>query len=114
MVRELAYTGRRFSAKEALEYGLVNSIFDSQDEMIDHAESVAAEIANKSPLAISGIKEVINYNRDHSIEASLNYVALWNTAMNFTDDMKEAFKSQLEEKDPKFEKILKKTKYLED
>ena len=114
LVRELAYTGRRFSAKEALEYGLVNSIFDSQDEMIDHSESVAAEIANKSPLAISGIKEVINYNRDHSIEESLNYVALWNTAMNFKDDMKEAFKSQLEEKDPQFEKILKKTKYLED
>ena len=34
--------------------------------------------------------------------------------MNFSDDMKEAFKSQLEEKDPQFEKILKKTKYLED
>ena len=114
VVRELAFTGRRFSAKEALEYGLVNSVFDSQNDMIDHAESVATEIANKSPLAISGIKEVINYNRDHSIEESLNYVALWNTAMNFTDDMKEAFKSQLEEKDPQFEKILKKTKYLED
>ncbi len=114
VVRELAYTGRRFSAKEALDYGLVNSVFDSQDEMIDHAESVAGEIANKSPLAITGIKEIINYNRDHSIEESLNYVALWNTAMNFSDDMKEAFKSQLEEKDPQFENILKKTKYLDD
>ena len=93
IVRELAFTGRRFSAKEALGYGLVNAVFDNQDEMIAHTESVANEIANKSPLAISGIKEVINYNRDHSIEESLNYVALWNSAMNYADDMKETFKS---------------------
>ena len=114
IVRELAFTGRRFSAKEAFEYGLINSIFDTQDQMIDHAESVAKEIASKSPLAISGIKEVMNYNRDHSIEESLNYVALWNAAMNYTDDMKEAFKSQLEKRDPEFEKLIKKKKYLED
>ncbi len=114
IVRELAFTGRRFSAKEALGYGLVNAVFDNQDEMIAHTESVANEIANKSPLAISGIKEVINYNRDHSIEESLNYVALWNSAMNYADDMKETFKSQLEKKDPEFEQLIKKKKYLED
>ena len=85
IVRELAFTGRRFSAKEAFEYGLINSIFDNQEQMIDHVESVADEIASKSPLAISGIKEVMNYNRDHSIEESLNYVALWNSAMNYAD-----------------------------
>jgi len=114
IVRELAFTGRRFSAKEAFEYGLINSIFDTQDQMIDHVKSVADEIASKSPLAISGIKEVMNYNRDHSIEESLNYVALWNSAMNYADDMTEAFKSQLEKRDPKFEKLIKKKKYLED
>ncbi len=114
VVRELAFTGRRFSADEALDYGLLNSVFDSQDDMIDHAESVAKEIANKSPLAISGIKEVMNYSRDHSIEESLNHVALWNAAMNFADDMKEAFSSQVKQKDPEFQKLLKKKKYLED
>ena len=114
IVRELAFTGRRFSAKEAFEYGLINSIFDTQDQMIDHVKSVADEIASKSPLAISGIKEVMNYNRDHSIEESLNYVALWNSAMNYADDMTEAFKSQLEKRDPEFEKLIKKKKYLED
>ena len=43
----------------------------------------------------------MNYNRDHSIEESLNYVALWNSAMNYEDDMKEDFKSQLEKRETK-------------
>ena len=65
-------------------------------------------------LAISGIKEVLNYNRDHTIEESLNYTALWNAAMNFSDDMIEAFKSKTEKRGPDFQGLVKKGKYLED
>ena len=59
--------------------------------MLNHAMDMAREIASKSPLAISGIKEVINYSRDHSVDESLNYVALWNAAMKYEDDLKETF-----------------------
>jgi len=114
IVRELAYTGRRFSADEALKYGLINAVFDTPDAVIEHALSVAHEIADKAPLAISGIKEVLNYNRDHTVEESLNYNALWNAAMNFSDDMMEAFKSKTEKRDPDFQDLVKKGKYLED
>ena len=34
LVRELAYTGRRFMPEEALNHGLVNSIFETQEKMI--------------------------------------------------------------------------------
>lgn len=114
ILRELAYTGRRFSADESLKYGLVNAVFDTPDAVIEHALSVAHEIADKAPLAISGIKEVLNYNRDHTVEESLNYNALWNAAMNFSDDMMEAFKSKTEKRDPDFQDLVKKGKYLED
>jgi len=114
ILRELAYTGRRFSADEGLKYGLVNAVFDTPDAVIEHALSVAREIADKAPLAISGIKEVLNYNRDHTVEESLNYNALWNAAMNFSDDMMEAFKSKTEKRDPDFQDLVKKGKYLED
>ena len=114
ILRELAYTGRRFSADESLKYGLVNAVFDTPDAVIEQALAVAREIADKAPLAISGIKEVLNYNRDHTIEESLNYTALWNTAMNFSDDMIEAFKSKTEKRDPDFQDLVKKRKYLED
>ena len=114
ILRELAYTGRRFSADESLKYGLVNAVFDTPDAVIEHALAVAREIADKAPLAISGIKEVLNYNRDHTVEESLNYNALWNTAMNFSDDMMEAFKSKTEKRDSDFQDLVKKGKYLED
>ena len=114
ILRELAYTGRRFSADESMKYGLVNAVFDTPDAVIEQALAVAREIADKAPLAISGIKEVLNYNRDHTVEESLNYNALWNAAMNFSDDMMEAFKSKTEKRDPDFQDLVKKGKYLED
>ena len=114
ILRELAFTGRKLSADEGLKYGLVNAVFDTPDAVIEHALSVAHEIADKAPLAISGIKEVLNYNRDHTVEESLNYNALWNAAMNFSDDMIEAFKSKTEKRDPDFQDLVKKGKYLED
>ena len=114
ILRELAFTGRKLSADEGLKYGLVNAVFDTPDAVIEYALSVAHEIADKAPLAISGIKEVLNYNRDHTVEESLNYNALWNAAMNFSDDMMEAFKSKTEKRDPDFQDLVKKGKYLED
>jgi len=114
IVRELAYTGRRFSADEALRYGLINAVFDTHEAVIDHALSVAREIADKAPLAVTGAKEILNYNRDHTVEESLNYTALWNSAMNFSDDMMEAFKSKTEKRDPDFQGLVEKRKYFED
>ena len=114
ILRELAFTGRKLSADEGLKYGLVNAVFDTPDAVIEHALSVAHEIADKAPLAISGTKEVLNYNRDHTVEESLNYNALWNAAMDFSDDMMEAFKSKTEKRDPDFQDLVKKGKYLED
>ena len=114
IVRELAYTGRRFSADEALRYGLINAVFDTHETVIDHALNVAREIADKAPLALTGTKEILNYNRDHTVEESLNYAALWNSAMNFSDDMMEAFKSKTEKRDPDFQGLVKKRKYFED
>ena len=114
IVRELAYTGRRFSADEALRYGLINAVFDTHETVIDHALNVAREIADKAPLAVTGTKEILNYNRDHTVEESLNYAALWNSVMNFSDDMMEAFKSKTEKRDPDFQGLVKKRKYFED
>ena len=90
IVRDLALTGRKMMADEAERYGL-SAIFDDHESMLDHAMNTAKEIASKSPLAISGIKEIINYSRDHSVDESLNYVALWNAAMKYEDDLKETF-----------------------
>jgi enoyl-CoA hydratase len=52
-------------------------------------------IASKSPLAITGIKHVLNHGRDHSIEDGLEYVALWNAGMLQGEDVPNAVKAQM-------------------
>ncbi len=71
VVKELAYTGRRLSAERALQYGLVNAIFDTNEAMVDAALQCAAEIATKPPVAIWGTKQAIHYARDHSVDDAL-------------------------------------------
>jgi len=102
VVRELAYTGRNMPASEAKERGFVNEIYDDQDEMVDAVFAIAKEIASKSPMAIWGTKQTLNYGRDHSVADGLEYIATWNAAMFDPDDMAEAFAAQTEERDAQF------------
>ena len=102
VVRELAYTGRNMSASEAKERGFVNEIYEDQDAMDDAVLEIAKEIASKSPMAIWGTKQTLNYGRDHSVADSLEYIATWNAAMFDPDDMAEAFMAQTENRDAEF------------
>lgn len=105
IVRELAYTGRRMSATRAAEVGLVNEVFADHDAMLSGVHEIAAEIASKTPLAIHGTKEMINFTRDHSVEEGLKYMALWQTGMFQPSDMAEAFTAMQENRDPTFEDL---------
>ena len=101
-VRELAYTGRRMPAEEALEAGLVNKVYESHEEMISGLKEMAAVIASKSPLAVYGTKAILNFSRDHTIAEGLEYNALWSGAMLPQEDMAEAMMSNMEKRDPEF------------
>ncbi|MDW3217676.1 MAG: crotonase/enoyl-CoA hydratase family protein [Acidimicrobiales bacterium] len=105
VVRELAYTGRRMPAAEALQHGLVNQVFADQDAMLSGVHEIAAEIASKSPLAIHGTKETILYTRDHTVEDSLKYIAAWQTGMFQPTDMAESFTAKAEGRDTDFEDL---------
>ena len=74
-MREMAYTGRRMYAEEAKDTGLVSDTFESQEKLLDAANKLANEIASKSPVAIYGLKAVMNYSRDHTVSESLEYNA---------------------------------------
>ena len=89
-MREMAYTGRRMYSEEAKECGLVSDTYETQEEMLAAAKELASEIASKSPIAIYGLKAVMNYSRDHSVADSLDFNALWSGAMLSQTDMKEA------------------------
>ena len=81
LIRELAYTGRRFGADEALRFGFLNRVEIDHTTALASAHALAVEIAAKSPLAITGIKAVLNHGRDATIAQGLDYVATWNAGM---------------------------------
>jgi enoyl-CoA hydratase len=102
VAREMAYTGARMPAERAREVGLVNEIYDDHEALLEGVMSIAAEIAKKSPLAIWGTKETVNYTRDHSVADSLNYIATWQSGMFQPEDMIAAFQAQAGTDDPEF------------
>jgi enoyl-CoA hydratase len=97
-VRELAYTGRRLSAQKARDIGLVNDVFATHAEMISNVMTLAAEIAEKSPVAIAGSKRMINYARDHSQADALDYIATWQAGMFAPPHMAEAFTAKAQKR----------------
>ncbi|MYD96865.1 MAG: crotonase/enoyl-CoA hydratase family protein [Gammaproteobacteria bacterium] len=98
IVRELAYTGRRMSAAEAKEIGLVNRVYADQDAMLEGVFEVAREIARKPPLAVYGCKRMINYARDHSTADGLDYIAIWNASFLQGAEMQEAMLANRQER----------------
>jgi len=97
-VRELAYTGGRLPAAKAREIGLVNEVFPNQAAMLAHVMQVAAEIAAKSPLAVTGSKRMINYARDHAIADALDYIATWQAGMFAAPHMMEHFSAKAQKR----------------
>jgi enoyl-CoA hydratase len=106
LVRELAYTGRRLTAEEAKACGFVNQVFATHEALLGGVTEIARTIAAKTPLAIAGSKEMLNYARDHSIQDGLNYIATWNAAMLQTADMPEAFAATAQKRDAKFDDVV--------
>jgi enoyl-CoA hydratase len=102
LVREWAYTGRTIDATEAHATGLVNRIFDSREALQAGVREVAAAIAAKSPLAIRGVKEMLNYSRDHTVPDGLNHVATWNAAMLMSEDLMAAMAAAQQRQTPQF------------
>jgi len=90
LARELAFTGRTFSADEALKFGLVSHIAEDKEAALKYAYSIAKTIASKSPIAVHGTKQVLNFSRNHDIATGLEYVATWNAGMLQSSDLPEA------------------------
>jgi enoyl-CoA hydratase len=88
-LRELALTGKDIDAARAEKIGLVNDVFDDADASLAAAHATAAEIAANPPLAVQGIKDVLDQQRISAVSASLRYVAAWNSAFLPSKDLTE-------------------------
>ncbi len=103
LARELAYTAREFDGNEAHAMKLVNKVFPDKDGLMDHVMQLAMTIASKSPVAIRGTKDTLNFSRDHSVAEGLAYVAAKNAAILFSTDFSEAVSAARQKRAARFE-----------
>lgn len=104
-IKEVALSARVFGAEEAMRVGLVSRVVEDKGAAVKEALELASLIASKSPVAVLGTKEILNYSRDKTVAEGLNYTAVWNAAMLQTDDIKEAMLSGMQKKQVKFSKL---------
>lgn len=106
IVRELTYTGRRFSAQEALLWGYANSLHEGREATLEAAITMAETIAEKSPVAITGAKVSLNYARDHNVTDSLDQIATWNAGMLRPEELMTAIQAKMNKKKAVFRDLL--------
>lgn len=106
LMRELAYTGRKYLADEALSTGYVTHVAPDHEALLQHVMAIAARIAGQSPLAISGSKEMLNHTRDHTVADGLDYIAAWNAGMLSQQDVLKGAVAALTKGKAEFDDLL--------
>lgn len=98
ILRELTYTGRIFSAQEALSYGLATRICDDPR---GEALALALEIAQKSPDAIRAAKRMLN-NLSVDPGPALLAESVEQMKLMGAPNQTEAVKANIEKRAPRF------------
>lgn len=104
-IKDVCLTARIFSSSEALAVGLVSSVHADKSQAIAKGLEMASLIASKSPVAVQGTKDILNYSRDRTVEEGLRYTTVWNAGMVQTKDVKDALTGAMQKKKPKFSKL---------
>lgn len=104
-VKEVCMTARDFGAEEARSVGFVSQVHDSKDATVRAAVGLAGVLADKSPVAVQGTKELLNHGREHGTAEALRYTAVWNSLAVQSEDFIRGMQSGLKKTKPRFEKL---------
>jgi enoyl-CoA hydratase/carnithine racemase len=99
IVRELTYTGRTFSAEDALAYGFATRL---ADDPLAAAMETAREIASRSPDAIRAAKRLLNLAAECNAAAGLAAETAEQKVLLGTPNHVEAVRANLENRMPRW------------
>lgn len=101
--RDLLLSGRFFSAREALEFGLVNEIVP-RDTLLERATEWVGVFSQNSPSALQRTKEMLAALPELSLEQALLEAARLNVEARSTPDFQEGVRAFLEKRPPRWRK----------
>ncbi|MCS7074102.1 MAG: enoyl-CoA hydratase-related protein [Bacteroidia bacterium] len=99
---ELATLGERISAKQALDWGMVNQVVP--DEQLDETvATIAQRYANSATKAIGLMKRMLNRSMESTLEEALTQEMFCQEIAGQTDDYKEGVLAFTEKRKPNFQ-----------
>ncbi len=100
---EVLMTGDRFTAQQALEWGLITHVFPA-DRLMDETEKLAAKIAANAPLAVGATKNVIKCGDSLDLRAQLDLECYQQNILLRSQDFKEAIAAVMEGRKPQWKR----------
>ena len=97
---ELVLTGRRFSGRDALAWGMANAAVPSA-EVLPCAEALAADVAASSPLTVRALKQAFSVDR-MALAVALEREASCQSASYGSADLAEGLAAARERRLPRF------------
>ena len=86
---EMALTGDRVTAEQALEWGLVNQVAEP-DDLLDAARALAGRVAKNPPHSVRMAKKLLRESQHQSLESQLELSAAMQALAHHTEDHREA------------------------
>lgn len=96
---DMILTGRRLSAQEALQFGLVARVFPTAS-YLEESIALATEIANKAPLALRMAKESINRAFEGTLAEGILFERRAFNLLFATEDQKEGMAAFIQKRKP--------------
>ncbi|HRW10302.1 MAG TPA: enoyl-CoA hydratase-related protein [Caldilineaceae bacterium] len=96
---DMVLSGRRLSAQEALDFGLVSRVAPD-DDLMTLALEVATAIADKSPVALRLAKEAVNAAFETTLAEGIRLERRFFTMLFATEDQKEGMAAFVEKRKP--------------
>ncbi len=98
---EMIFSGRRYSAQEALQFGLVNSVYPAA-ELMPAAKKLAGEIASRGPMAVTATKRILLETAHLSLKDGLVLEQKAFASMFATQDQKEGTQAFIDKRPAQF------------
>jgi enoyl-CoA hydratase/carnithine racemase len=98
-IKELIFTGRKFSGSQAMEYGLATELSETP---LEDALEMAATIARRNPDAVRKAKQLLNNSALVSVREGLLEESNYSRELMGTANQLEAVMSTFEKRDPKY------------
>ncbi|MCW3027854.1 MAG: enoyl-CoA hydratase [Solirubrobacterales bacterium] len=99
--KELMFTGRRLSAAEALELGLVSRVLPDE-ELLPAALELANELGSGATIALGAAKRLLNESSMHTIEEMAELEAFGQAVAMSSEDHREGIAAFAERRKPLF------------